>query len=428
MTAEAPNAPATSLKQSLDKALQQSLRSCGQQHLIDHWATLTPLQQQSFADQLQRVDWLELTNTAANHEDASCTPPDVVGLTDRSAPEHDTQRCVDVGTDAYTAGRVAVLIVAGGQGTRLGFDGPKGCFELNLQGGVKKTIFDLLVGALDEARRACDAAIPLLLMTSPHTDAATRAYFARSEDAENAENAENLSKSPRIFAQTVVPSLDLEGRALLAAPGELLTNPDGHGGCFEALVHSGELARLQAEGVDWLVHLQVDNVLAKPFDPYAVGLAETRGADALTKVLQKRDPDERVGHLVRRGETDAIVEYTELSAEQVRELGEDGQPVFRWGNTAMHVWSVPFLSRLADRDVHLPLHRSRKPLRVWTPDGNAKKTGWKSERFIFDLLAHANVSVGLEVAREDEFAPVKNATGNDSPDTAVQALAARAKR
>jgi UDP-N-acetylglucosamine/UDP-N-acetylgalactosamine diphosphorylase len=227
----------------------------------------------------------------------------------------------------------------------------------------------------------------------------------------------------RIFVQGTVPSLDREGRALLAEPGLLLENPDGHGGVFTALVASGNLERLRAEGVEHLVYLQVDNVLAPIDDPLLVGLAADERADVVTKVLEKAHPDEKVGHLVRVGDRDRIVEYTELSTEETRARGGDGELLYRWGSPAMHLWSVAFLTRLAERGFALPLHRSAKPLRAWTDGEVVDVAGWKHERFVFDLVTEAERSLGLEIDREVEFGPVKNAEGEDSPASAVALLA-----
>jgi UDP-N-acetylglucosamine/UDP-N-acetylgalactosamine diphosphorylase len=254
----------------------------------------------------------------------------------------------------------------------------------------------------------------LLVMTSPATDAETRDFFDRSERFGLAE--EQL----RLFVQGTVPSTDLEGRALLARPGQLLENPDGHGGVFTALVASGQLARLRTDGVDWIVYIQVDNVLAPVDDAVLVGLAAVEQADVVTKVLEKAHPDEKVGHLVRARGRDRIVEYTELTPEQTRAPGPDGRPIYRWGSPAMHAWSVAFFVRLAERGYRPPLHRSEKPLEAWLDGAVREVDGFKHERFVFDLVAEAERSVGLEIDRQAEFAPVKNAEGADSPATSSE--------
>jgi UDP-N-acetylglucosamine/UDP-N-acetylgalactosamine diphosphorylase len=305
-------------------------------------------------------------------------------------------------------------MVAGGEGTRLGFAGPKGCFPLAPHS--RKSIYQLQAEKVLSLARRVGRDVPFLVLTSPATDAETRTFF--ETHARFGLAADQL----RLFVQGTLPSLDREGRPLLAAPGQLLENPDGHGGVFTALAASGQLERLRADGIAQVVYLQVDNVLAPLDDPELVGLAVTERADVVTKVLPKAHPDERVGHFVRVGGRDRVVEYTELSPEQTRARGPDGELLFRWGSPALHCWSVDFLADLVERGFRLPLHRSAKPLRAWV-DGELREVpGWKYERFVFDLLPEAERSLGLEIERAAEFAPVKNADGDDSPASAVELL------
>jgi UDP-N-acetylglucosamine/UDP-N-acetylgalactosamine diphosphorylase len=171
--------------------------------------------------------------------------------------------------------------------------------------------------------------------------------------------------------------------------------------------------------VTHLVYLQVDNILARVDDPAFVGLAATERADVVTKVLEKVDPDEKVGHLVRARGRDRVVEYTEITPELARTRRADGTLVYRWGSPALHLWSVDFLAALEARGFRPPLHRSAKPLRAWI-DGRVREIdGWKFERFVFDLLPEAERTVALEIERTAEFAPVKNAAGPNSPETAI---------
>jgi UDP-N-acetylglucosamine/UDP-N-acetylgalactosamine diphosphorylase len=381
----------------------------GQQHLLDGLSGLDPGARERFLDRLACVDWEELERPAELPPLEAVEPPTVVTLTER---QRRADALVAAGEHAYREGRVAVLMVAGGQGTRLGFPGPKGC--LPLAPHSRKSIYQLQAEKVLSLSRRTGREIPFLVMTSPATDEETRAFF-------DAHAGFGLAKGQvRFFAQGTVPSLDREGRALLAAPGALLENPDGHGGSFTALAAGGILEGLRSAGVAQLVYVQVDNVLAPVDDPVLVGLAVSERADVVTKVLEKADPDEKVGNLVRVAGRDRVVEYTELSREQARTRGPDGTPLYRWGSPALHCWSVDFLGRLADRGYRLPLHRSPKPLEAWARGSVAEVEGWKHERFVFDLIPEAERSLGLEIERAAEFAPVKNAEGADSPATAVE--------
>ncbi len=390
-----------------------------QGHIVQHLQRLAvddPEAAQRLGAAMAKVDWAELAAYEDPAAPSSLLEARVVGDDERARRQ---QSLCAVGEGCYRAGQVAVLVVAGGQGTRLGFDGPKGCFVIDEAAGT--SIYELHAQQVAAASKRYGVAIPLLIMTSPHTDAPTRAFFAQHDNFGLADD------QVRFFSQGTVPSLTIDGHALLAAPDRLLENPDGHGGCFTALVDSGLLAELDADGVQYILYLQVDNVLARADDTFAIGLAAEDGLDAVTKVLPKRDPDERVGHLVRAvdadgNERDRIVEYTELSAEDVRRTRDDGSLLFGWGNTAMHIWRVGYLQELVAFGLTLPLHRSKKPLKSWTADGEAVVDGYKCERFIFDLLLFTDASAGLAVRRENEFSPVKNATGTDSPATARAAL------
>jgi UDP-N-acetylglucosamine/UDP-N-acetylgalactosamine diphosphorylase len=394
-----------------DIPISALLERAGQSHLVDGIEELAPETRDHFLSRLAEVDWDELARPAEPPSLNEVGPAEVVTRPER---ERRARELSEAGERAYGEGRVAVLIVAGGQGTRLGFPGPKGCFRLAPLSG--KSIYQLHAEKALTLSRRVGREVPLLVMTSPATDVETRDFFTRHDRFGLAD--EQL----RLFVQGTVPSTDLEGRALLARPGQLLENPDGHGGVFTALVASGQLARLRADGVDRIVYLQVDNVLAPVDDPVLVGLATVEDADVVTKVLEKAHPDEKVGHLVRARGRDRIVEYTELTPEQTRAPGADGRPIYRWGSPAMHAWSVEFFARLAGRRYSPPLHRSEKPLEAWLDGAVREVDGFKHERFVFDLVAEAERSVGLEIDREAEFAPVKNAEGADSPATASELI------
>jgi UDP-N-acetylglucosamine/UDP-N-acetylgalactosamine diphosphorylase len=381
----------------------------GQEHLLAGLDELTPDARRRFLDRLAEVDWEELERPAEPSAPEDVRPAAVVTLEER-ARRHD--ELAAAGEEAYRRGAVGVLVVAGGQGTRLGFEGPKGVFPIGVHS--RKSIYQLQAEKVLSLSRRVGRMVPLLMMTSPMTDAETRDFFQAHDDFGLAPGQATF------FTQGTVPSLDRSGRALLAEPGVLLENPDGHGGVFTALVDSGELERLHEQGIEQLVYIQVDNILAPVDDPVLVGLAVVENADVVTKVLEKTHPDERVGHLITDGSRDRVIEYTELTPEQTRAQTADGRLIYRWGSPAMHAWSVGFLSRLAGRGYRLPLHRSAKPLRAWI-DGELREVeGWKFERFVFDLIPEAERSVGLEIERAVEFAPVKNAEGEDSPGTAVE--------
>jgi len=390
-------------------ALQQTLTDHHQEHLLTGLEGLAPAERDAYFQRLGEITWDELGEQAPSAVAGAITASRIVDLAEkaRRAPE-----LAALGEAAYRAGAVAVLMVAGGQGTRLGVSGPKGCFSIGVHS--HKSIYQLQAEKVLALSRRTGRAVPFLVMTSPMTDHDTREFFAANG---------YFSLAPeqvRFFSQGTVPSLAQDGRVLIERPGKLLENPDGHGGCFTALVKSGNLARLAAEGVTHIAYIQVDNITVPVDDAVMIGLAIAERAEVITKVLEKAHPDEKVGHLVRAGERDAIIEYTELTPEQTRSRTATGELIYRWGSPAIHCWSVAFLSRLATTGYRLPLHRSAKPLKAWSGGGPVEVKGWKNERFIFDLIPLAERSLGLAIVREEEFAPVKNASGADSAASAVQ--------
>jgi len=270
--------------------LAANLEQHGQGHLLTGIDELDPSVRERFLARLGEIDWEELAHPAAPPRVENVEASRVVRRAELGDRERDLR---SAGEAALRNGGVAVLMVAGGQGTRLGFPGPKGCLPLAAHSG--KTIYQLQAEKVLALSRRVGRSVPFLVLTSPSTDRETRAFFAGHgrfglED-----------EHVRLFCQGTVPSVDLAGRALLAAPGTLLENPDGHGGTFTALVRSGELERLRRKGVTVLVYIQVDNVLAPVDDPLLVGVGLVERANVVTKVLSKRDPDEKVGHLVRVG-------------------------------------------------------------------------------------------------------------------------------
>jgi UDP-N-acetylglucosamine/UDP-N-acetylgalactosamine diphosphorylase len=389
-------------------ALSELLTTHGQSHLLHGVDQLSEEDRRRYLQRLSQINWEELNPAPSGGTSTEISASRIVDLQEkaRRAPE-----LLPLGEAAYRSGKVAVLMVAGGQGTRLGLSGPKGCFTIGVHS--HKSIYQLQAEKVLALSRRVGRQVPFLVMTSPMTDLDTQDFFA-------AHGYFGLAPSQvRFFSQGTVPSLSQDGKVLLERPGRLLENPDGHGGCFTALVNSKQLERLVAEGIEHIAYIQVDNITVTVDDPLMIGLAVAERTEVITKVLEKAHPDEKVGHLVHCGQRDAIIEYTELTPEQTRSRSAQGELIYRWGSPAIHCWNVAFLARLAKTGYQLPLHRSAKPLKAWFSEQLREVKGWKNERFIFDLIPLAERSLGLAIVREEEFAPVKNASGADSPESAV---------
>ena len=401
------------------RTLVELLTINGQTHLLDAIKKCPEDKRDDFIKEINSIDWSSLKNvfTPVDMTSAKIQMSEVISLKDRDLIADDLKF---IGKKAYENGQVGVLLVAGGQGTRLGYNGPKGCFQ-TLQIS-QKTLYQIHAEKIIYASKKYGKTIPFLIMTSPHTDSETKAFFKEN-------NYFGIKESDVFFfCQSMTATLDLNGKALLKSDSELLKNPDGHGGCYTAFMKSGALEYLEKRGIKTSVSIQVDNILAPIDDTVLVGLQESRNADIVTKVLRKVSPQEKVGHLVCVNGKDQIVEYVDVTKEQLELKDENGELIFNWGSPAMHAFSLDFFRRLKNEKVFLPFHQSKKIVKAYR-DGVVQDTeAYKHEKFIFDLLPLANRHIGLEIKREDEFSPIKNISGVDSIDTALELYSNRNKR
>ena len=401
--------------------LFDALRAHGQEHLAVALGTLEEaaaarLRRQIAGLDLGLVDRLRALVVAppADAAPPALAPPELFPLRRGPGEQRAAEEATRHGEKLLAAGKAGFVLVAGGQASRLGYDGPKGAFPVGPLSG--RTLFACHARRLLALARRHGVATPWYVMTSAANHAATRSFFESHAWFGLDE------KDVFFFEQEMLPALDEEGRMLRAAPDALFMAPNGHGGCLSGLRASGALADMRARGLEQLSYFQVDNPLARPADPLFLGLHAARGADMSSKVVEKRDADEKVGVIGFVDGRLGCIEYSDLPAE-LREAREpSGALAFRAGNIAIHVLSVDFLERVTEGALVLPWHVARKKMRVWGPGGEEERVGFKFETFVFDALAHAERSVTLEVARELEFSPVKNASGEDSPDTARRAL------
>ena len=321
------------------------------------------------------------------------------------------------GVRAVAAGEVAAVLLAGGQGTRLGFDGPKGMYDIGL--ASKRTLFQFITERLKALGRLSgrgDKAVPFYVMTSPLNHQATTEYFAKHD---------NFGVDVRFFPQGTLPALTLEGRMILETPTSLTVAPDGNGGIYPALVRHGILEDMKAKGVKYIHVFGVDNALVKPADPTFVGYCIQKDADCGNKVLWKTSPGEKVGVVATKGGKPCIVEYSDISEEMTKRKGDDGRLVFGAGNICNHFYTMDFMANTIVPNLGNMYHIAHKKIPYY--DDVKKETvkptannGIKLESFIFDVFPLSRRMAVLDVARAEEFAPVKNPPGTptDSPDSA----------
>jgi UDP-N-acetylglucosamine/UDP-N-acetylgalactosamine diphosphorylase len=412
--------------------LREAFERSGQGHVFRFWDGLDAEARLRLTDQLAGIDLAALRAAhKACGERESGGPRSIEPLAVECLPEYGGdparfERARVQGERLLAAGRVACLVVAGGQASRLGIDVPKGAFAL---GPVsERSLFELQAQKIRGLRRRHGRPLPWYVMTSPATDAATRALFERHDRF--GLPAEDVF----FFQQATVASLDFGGRLLLEAPDRVFENPDGHGGSLTALLHSGGLDHMEARGVDTVFYYQVDNPLVRMADPVYLGFHVEAGAEMSCKVVRKQDPDEKVGVLAQADGLPGVVEYTELGDDQrLARDPETSELTFWAGNAAIHVFSTAFVRRVAsDADRLLPFHASAKKIPALGAEGHPvtpdEPNGHKFERFVFDALPVADRVCVVEAARDREFSPVKNAAGNDSPATARRDLIAETRR
>jgi UDP-N-acetylglucosamine/UDP-N-acetylgalactosamine diphosphorylase len=371
-----------------------------------------PAHQDALEAQLAAIDFAELRSlfqkrneTAAAIRPEAITPIPVL-------PEHATAEERALGEEALQRGEVAALLVAGGQGSRLGFDKPKGMFPVGPLS--KATLFQIHAEKVLALSRRHGNPVPLLVMTSPATHDDTVAFFDENRRF-------GLPEADVVFFQQgVMPALDLAtGRLLLEAPGKLFLSPNGHGGTLTALAETGLLPKLAARGVKHVFYFQVDNPLVKVCDPGFLGRHIAAGSEASSKVVFKEHPGEKVGVLAAIDGKCGIVEYSDLPKEMAEAREADGTLRFRAGSPAIHLFSLPFLERVTARDTGLAFHVAKKKVEYYDPRlGRVVKpeteNALKFEKFVFDALPMAERWLLAATPRSEEFAPLKNATGSDT--------------
>ncbi|MEM9066046.1 MAG: UDPGP type 1 family protein [Planctomycetota bacterium] len=419
--------------------LASRLAAAGQDHLLRFEAELTDTQREALHTQLGSIDFGRVPGWVENY--VTTKPEDAMPSHLEPAPYYpadpasavrrwDRSNARAAGEALIRAGKVAAFVVAGGQGSRLGYDGPKGCYPAGAITGAPlfKFFADSLLGVQDRY----GVVVPWYIMTSPLNHPATVAFF---------EEHKHFGLDPEsvmFFSQGVMPSFDAEtGKVLLAEKHRVATNPDGHGGSITALHTGGALEDMAKRGVDHLSYFQVDNPMVRVIDPIFIGLhasAEDSSGEASSKMLPKARPEEKVGVFVRADDRLRVIEYSDLPSSYANERTDDGRLRFLSGSPAIHMFSRSFLERItSEPDFELPFHRADKKVpHVDLETGDliepSSPNGVKLEKFVFDALPLATESIVMETAREEEFGPIKNAEGIDSAVSSRELQTARAAR
>ena len=388
------------------------LREIGQDHIARHLEHSEEfISPKMLHDDLDQVDFslvLKLIKGDLLYKEPQITsvePAEVVSASFAHTEEAAVYR--SHGGNLIRQGRVAAVLVAGGQGSRLGIDAPKGVVEVSPLSS--KSLFCLHSQKINALCRKYRTTIPVFIMTSRTNDAQTKTFFTDN-------NYFGLNREDvHFFMQGMLPSVTLDGKFLLSRKGGLFMSPDGHGGTFSALKKTGCLDIMKNKEIEEIFYFQVDNPLVKICDPLFVGLHNRCKADMSSKVVRKRSYEEKVGVIALVNKKTRVVEYSDMS-DDMRYATDEMEEMLHWaGSIAIHMIRRDFAETLTREGLMLPYHQAGKMIPTLDNEGNpVEEKGIKFETFIFDALPLAEKTITLEVLREEEFAPVKNKTGEDS--------------
>ncbi len=410
----------------------QALESRGQQHVLRWWDDLEPAQREHLLSDIEALPWdvvdalmpTHVLGKPARSIPDNLAPPKVYPQRPRPGEEALYGDAIQHGRELISTGKVAAFTVAGGQGTRLGFEGPKGAITVS---PVRdKTLFQLFAEMIRAVNQRYGLHIPWYIMTNPVNHEQTvgflkdREYFGLPDG------------DVTLFSQGQLPSFDFDGRMLMEDKHRLALAPDGHGGSLKSLVTSGALKDMQSRGIEIISYFQVDNPLVRPFDPLFIGLHAKTGSEMSTKVATKADDLERVGNVCLDEDRIVVIEYSNFPEELALARDPDGSRRFNLGNLAIHLLNVGFVDRIIAQQFELPYHRTEKTT-TWMDENGFQRTppsanAVKLETFVFDALPLAKNALLLDVDRAEEFSPVKNAKGVDSVESAIRDQIRRACR
>ncbi|OWA52320.1 UDP-N-acetylhexosamine pyrophosphorylase [Hypsibius exemplaris] len=418
--------------------LSVRLKDFHQEHLLQFWETLSDDQQSHYAGILKGVDFKHVAHmfqqTQASSQQAAeaidrlmqPVPEDVYGGVNRNSPD-ELAEFWRRGLEVIANGEVAVVLLAGGQGTRLGVNYPKGMYNVGLPSG--KSLYQIqaerILRLQELAAHACGkrGTVPWYIMTSEHTRHTTDDFFARHGyfglDA----------SSVVLFEQEMLPCFDFEGKIILEKPNKFAAAPGGNGGLYRALLKEGVLADMDRRGIKYVHVFGVDNILVKVADPHFLGYCVAKGLECGNKVVQKTAPNEAVGVVCLVNGVWQVVEYSEILPETAQKHLPDGSLMFNAGNIANHFFTLDFLHHVCnDLEPQLKYHIAKKKIPHLDAAGHpvipTKPNGIKMEKFVFDVFQFARKFAVWEVIRKDEFAPLKNAddAADDTPTTARRAI------
>lgn len=400
------------------KKAEEILKKYKQEGTIELFKNLDPEKKEILANSVLNTDFdyvMDVFNEANKKKDSSSQgilPMQASKKEDMSDVER--EKYYELGKKVIQNNEYAVVTVAGGQGTRLNHPGPKGTFKVQTVNG-EKYIFEILCEIMKDANAKYKVEIPWYIMTSEENNDDTENFF-------KAHNFFGYNKDKiKFFKQSKMPIMTTDGKILVDKNYKVKEASDGHGGIFNSMRKSGVINELEKNNVKWIFTCGVDNILVNMVDPYLVGLAIDKNCKIATRSLVKNSPSEKVGVLCKQDNKVKVVEYTELPEDKANMLDEKGNLVYSESHVMFNLFSLDAIKEIST--ARLPYHIAFKKNDYLDKDGNLVKAespnSYKFESFIFDSFELFDDIAILRGNREDEFAPIKNATGNDSPETAV---------
>lgn len=389
------------------------LAQYGQEHVLKYYEELSEEDKKALLKQIEETDFSilkkcsELGKSGAR---GTFRPLEAMQLSEIEAHK---EEFTELGLETIKAGKAGAVLLAGGMGTRLGSDNPKGMYDIGLTKHVY--IFQRLIeNLLDAVKQADGSYIHLFIMTSEKNNDATINFF----------NEQNFFGYPKekisFFRQEMAPASDYNGKVYMEEKGRISTSPNGNAGWFTSMIGAGLLEVIHKEGIEWLNIFAVDNVLQRICDPCFIGATVSRGVSVGSKVVRKNAPDEKVGVMCLEDDKPSIVEYYELSDEMKEAKDANGDPAYNYGVILNYLFNVNALEAIAYGT--LPLHVVEKKIPHIDENGNAVKpetpNGCKFEQLVLDMIHMLDTCLPYEVVREYEFAPIKNKEGVDSVESA----------
>lgn len=388
------------------------LEKYGQEHVLKYYDELSEAQKEALLEQIAATDMSILDSCRHREELAKKGVISPLAAMQLSEIKEKEEEFTKVGLDAIRAGKVGAVLLAGGMGTRLGSDNPKGMYNVGLTRELY--IFECLINNLLEVVRQADTWIHLFVMTSDKNNDATISFLKEHKFFGYQEEYVHF------FEQEMAAATDYSGKIYLEEKGKLSTSPNGNGGWFISMKNAGLLDFVEKQGIEWMNVFAVDNVLQRIADPCFVGATIEKNCTVGAKVVRKNAPDEKVGVMCLEDGRPSIVEYYELTEDLMNARDENGDPAYNFGVILNYLFYVPELIRISDRQ--LPLHIVEKKIPYLNEAGELVKpeapNGYKFENLVLDMIHQMSSCLPFEVVREKEFAPIKNKTGVDSVESA----------